>query len=121
MNATLTTRPHAPLPITRLIAAMLLLLGGWAASADELGATRHSPSATSQLEELAPQSQDALFDALEAQEAPKLEDHRAGDLTSTELIISVIFIVLIFPLGIILLVIFAITDDDGDDVIVIED
>lgn len=54
-----------------------------------------------------------LFDDVAEAEDPALADHvAAGSLTAGELALVIIFIILLFPVGIILLIIFLIDDDD---------
>lgn len=53
-----------------------------------------------------------LFSELAKLEDPTLANHRAaGDLTGTELVITIIFLILLFPIGIILLIVFLVDDD----------
>lgn len=59
-------------------------------------------------------STDALFDALEEREDPSLESHRAGDLTATELVVSIVCMVIFLPLGIGLLIFFLVDDEEYD-------
>jgi hypothetical protein len=47
---------------------------------------------------------------LAAAEDPALADHRAGDLTLAELVVSVIFLIILFPIGLLLLIIFIVSD-----------
>ena len=54
----------------------------------------------------------ALFDDVAKAEDPALADHvAAGSLTAGELALVIIFIILLFPVGIILLIIFLVDDD----------
>jgi hypothetical protein len=56
--------------------------------------------------------QAALFDDLAATEDPALGDHVAtGSLTAGELALIIVFLILLFPVGIILLIVFLLDDD----------
>lgn len=60
----------------------------------------------------APAADPRLFDELEALEDPALASYSAsGDLTNTELVLVIIFIIFLFPVGIILLIIFLLDED----------
>ncbi len=60
----------------------------------------------------APDPVDALLDDLAAVEDPALEDHvAAGSLTAGELALVIVFLILLFPVGIILLIVFLLDDD----------
>jgi len=58
-----------------------------------------------------PDSDSELFGALEEIENPALEDHVAGDLSGAEILIVVIFLIIFFPVGIILLIVFLVDDE----------
>lgn len=53
-----------------------------------------------------------LLDGLAQVEDPALEDHvAAGSLTAGELALVIVFLILLFPVGIILLIVFLLDDD----------
>lgn len=62
-----------------------------------------------------PKPSGEFFGELEALDDPDLAQQTAGDLTGGELLVSLIFIILFLPLGLILLIIFAVDDDDDID------
>lgn len=62
-----------------------------------------------------PKPSSEFFGELEALDDPELAQQTAGDLTGGELLVSLIFIILFLPLGLILLIIFAVDDDDEID------
>jgi hypothetical protein len=73
--------------------------------------TRAASSAASEVQ-AAPDPVDALLDDLAAVEDPALEDHvAAGSLTAGELALVIVFLILLFPVGIILLIVFLLDDD----------
>lgn len=55
---------------------------------------------------------DVLFDELESQQDLQLAEQEASGLSGGELVVSIIFLILFFPLGLILLIIFLVDDDD---------
>jgi hypothetical protein len=60
---------------------------------------------------LAPSDIESLFGDLEAVEDASLASHQASGLSDTELILSVVFLIVLFPVGVILLVIFLLDDE----------
>ena len=59
-----------------------------------------------------PSGVDDLLDGLAQVEDPALEDHvAAGSLTAGELALVIVFLILLFPVGIILLIVFLVDDD----------
>lgn len=76
---------------------------GETATVREVSATASAPSAD---------PVDGLLDDLAQVEDPALEDHvAAGSLTAGELALVIVFLILLFPVGIILLIVFLLDDD----------
>lgn len=94
-----------------LVLALSLLTGTAQAAGVPAGdhvARRASPAAPAAPRAAAPV--DDLLDDLAAVEDPALADHVAAGLSTTELIIVIVTLILFFPLGIILLIVFLVTD-----------
>lgn len=75
------------------------------------GAAQSAPApAPAHLDDAAPTTTDDLFDDLAAVEDPTLADHVAAGLSAGELALVIVFLILLFPVGIILLIVFLVDD-----------
>lgn len=117
------TRPiaaHArdwPLPhrVWELFMWLVLIAVLSIAARESYGAERPLPGAEratpARVVDAAPTTTDALFEDLAAVEDPALADHvGAGSLSAGELALVIVFLILLFPVGIILLIIFLVDD-----------
>jgi hypothetical protein len=76
------------------------------------GSDAERSTTTPRVTDAAPTTTDELFDDLAAAEDPALADHVAGgSLSAGELALVIVFLILLFPVGIILLIIFLVDDD----------
>ena len=97
--------PTAALPARvgcGLLVAALLLSAPVAIAAR----TAPQPTTSGTVEVTRPAYPAQLFDDLEALEDPALAEQTASGLSNTELILVIIFLIILFPVGIILLIIF---------------
>lgn len=75
----------------------------------QAGAARSAPAFV-HVDDAAPATTDDLLADLAAAEDPALADHVAAGLSAGELALVIVFLILLFPVGIILLIVFLVDD-----------